>query len=271
MRAASPSLEGVFLSGCFTTKPGPELLDALPTAAGWAIGAVADVDDDLAAAFSKKFYEYLLATSSPAEEAYRVATAYARADWGDEVPHTAWFVRSPLPAVDRMARTISASLRAVFDRSAFRTRMRDEVSMQELDDALQDVGHALGTGQIRSRQHRTVIEPASFPAAWLQDPEIQRFVSKATRGIAATRRALSVVKEGAQGMDYVVGNALNFDSVRSPDEWMRAVNEVDRSRNRILSAANDLFDRNDVPTLPGIPTSFTRSDIDSARTRSRGN
>lgn len=267
VRAASPSLEGVYLSACFTAKTGPELLDSLPTAGGWAIGTASEVDDDLAAGFSEKFYQHLVRDAASPEEAYRVANAYAVADWPDEVPHSAWFALSRLPAVDQMARTIGAGIRGIFDRSAFKTQMRCEVSMRELDDALQDVSHALGTGQVRSRQHRTVIAPASFPPEWLQDPEIQDFVVSATRGIAATRRALAIVKGGAQGMDYVAGNVLNFDPSATQDEWMNRVNKVDRARNQILKAANELVVRNNLQPFPEIALSFSPADIQQARAR----
>lgn len=46
VRSVSPSLEGVYLSACFSATDGPELLDSLPPAGGWAIGTGLEVDDD---------------------------------------------------------------------------------------------------------------------------------------------------------------------------------------------------------------------------------
>jgi hypothetical protein len=148
------------------------------------------------------------------------------------------------------------------------TRMRYEVSMQELDAALQDVGSALTTGQVISRQDRAVI--GTFPREWLQDPEIEKFVTSATRGLAATRRALAVLKEGAPGYDRVYGNVLNFDKTVAEDEWMRRVNKVDQTRNLILKAANALFVRHNVQRLQRIDLSFSAKEIKGARERASG-
>ncbi|WP_155854094.1 hypothetical protein [Paenarthrobacter nicotinovorans] len=268
VREAAPSLEGVFLSACFSAKAGPELLKDLPTVGGWAIGTVSKVDDDLAAVFAERFYRHLLGSAATPEEAYSVAHAYTDADWPDEVPHSAWFARSPLPSIGTMARDINSALRDILNRSAFRTPMRREVSMQELDAALQDVGRAMATGQLISRQDRAVI--GTFPREWLQDPEIEKFVSSATKSLAATRRALAVLKEGAVGSDRVYGNVLNFDKTARDDEWMRRVNRVDQTRNLLLKAANALFVRNNVPRLQRIDLSFSADDIKKAGERATG-
>lgn len=269
VREASSGLEGVYLSACFSAKTGPELLNSLPTAGGWAIGTTSKVDDDLAAVFTEKFYHHLLGSAATPEEAYRVAHAYTDADWPDEVPHSVWFARSPLPTVDTMARDINSAIRDIFNRSAFMTRMRHEVSLQELDTALQHVGRALTTGQVMSRQDRAVID--TLPPEWLQDPEVKKFVVSATRGLAATRRAVAVLKDGASGTDRVYGNVLNFDKTVAEDEWMRRVNKVDQTRNLILKAANALFTRHNVQPLPRIALSFSRTDIQKARDRATGN
>lgn len=266
VREVSSGLEGVYLSACFSAKTGPELLNSLPTAGGWAIGTTSKVDDDLAAVFTEKFYHHLLGAQATPEEAYRVAHAYTEADWPDEVSHSAWFARSPLPTVDAMARDINSAIRDIFNRSAFMTSMRREVSMQELDTALQQVGNALTTGRVMSRLEGAVIH--KIPLEWLQDPEIQKFIQSATRGLAATRRAVAVLKAGADpGTDCVYGNVLNFDQTVPEDEWMRRVNAVDHARNRILEAANELFVRHNVHRLDRIPTSFSGADMKQARTR----
>jgi hypothetical protein len=121
--------------------------------------------------------------------------------------------------------------------------------------------------QVEVPEHDQVRVPASFPPEWLQDPEIQDFVVSATRGIAATRRALAIVKGGAQGMDYVAGNVLNFDPSATQDEWMNRVNKVDRARNQILKAANELVVRNNLQPCPEIALSFSPADIQQARAR----
>ena len=259
VRAASASLDGVYLSGCFTAKPGPELLKDLPPAAGWAIGTVSEVDDELAAQFSEKFYDHLIGSAASPQKAYDVANAYTVADWG-EVPHAAWFVLSQLPAVDQIAQTICTGLRGIFNRPAFTDSMKDEMSLQDLDAALQDVSHALGTGQVLSRRDRTVIPPASFPPEWLQEPTIQRFVTSALRGVTDTRRALADLREGIQG-DRVIGNAFNFNKAVAQDEWMKRVDDVDRARNRILRAINTHLVRNNIPRFSLIPVSYGPAEI----------
>ncbi|KLL95664.1 hypothetical protein NJ76_23900 [Rhodococcus sp. IITR03] len=219
-----------------------------------------EVDDELAAHFSEKYYDHLIGSAASPQKAYDVANAYAVADWGNEVPHAAWFVLSPLPAVDQMAQTICSALRGIFNRAAFTDSMKDEMSLKDLDDALQDVSHALGTGQVLSRRDRTVITPASFPSEWLQDPTIQRFVTSALRGVTDTRRALAVLREGIQG-DRVIGNAFNFNQAVAQDEWMKRVDGVDRARNRILRAINTHLVRNDIPRLSLIPLSYGPAEI----------
>ncbi|MDH6293135.1 hypothetical protein [Rhodococcus opacus] len=261
VRAASASLDGVYLSGCYTAKPGPELLKDLPPAAGWAIGTVSEVDDELAAQFSEKFYDHLIGSAASPQKAYDVANAYAVADWGNEVPHAAWFVLSPLPAVDQMAQTIWTGLRGIFNRAAFTVSMKNEMSLQDLDDALQDVSHALGTGQVLSRRDRTVIPPASFPPEWLQEPTVQSFVTSALRGVNDTRKALADLREGNEGVDCIIGNAINFNPAVAQDEWMKRINRVDRARNNILRAINALLERNNIPPFSLIPDSYGPAEI----------
>lgn len=266
VRAASPSLTGVYLSGCFTTKPGPQLLEPLAPAGGWVVGTTSEIGDELATHFSKKFYEHLSGFISSPGEAFRVAQAYTEADWGDEVSHTMWIDLSSLPPVAEMAQTIHTALRQVFNRSAFRVSMRDEVSMLELDIALQDVNHALGTGEVLSRQNRNVIKPASFPTAWLKEPRIQNFIAATIRGVNATRQALKVVNDETHE-DYVVGIALNLGPSASQGEWMRRINVVDRKRNQILRAANKLFTLHGLQPLPEISVSYSEYEIKQAVAR----
>lgn len=267
VRAASASLEGVYLSGCFTARIGPELLTDLPPTAGWAIGTVSEVDDDLAAEFSGRFYDHLIGSAGSPQQAYDVATAYTVADW-EEVHHAAWFVRSQLPAVDQMAQTIGDCLHTIFNRPAFKETMRNEVSMTDLDDALQDVSHALGTGQLLSRRTGTVIPPGSFPVEWLQEPTVNDFVEKAVRGISAVRRALAPLREGDHGnADRIIGNAFNFDSSVPPAERMKCANKVDRARNQILKSVNKILIHNNIPPFSLIPDSFSPAEISQAVSR----
>ncbi|WP_247957606.1 CHAT domain-containing protein [Microbacterium galbinum] len=260
VREASPALEGVYLSGCFTAKTAPELLESLPPAAGWAIGTTAEVDDELATRFAERFYEHLIGSEMRPRQAFEVARVYAESDWGEEVSHTAWFRRSDLPAVEEMAKTISSALRTIFNRSAFLEPMRQELSMQALDDALLDVSHTLGTGQALSRRYQTPIPAASIPVEWLHDPAIQSFVREAKRGITAARRALRELSEAAAGEDHVVGNGFQLDP-HAQIQWMRKVNAVDLARNKVLRTANKLLTRNGVPPLQVISVSFARNEM----------
>jgi hypothetical protein len=265
VQAASANLEGVYLSGCFTARNGPELLTNLSPAAGWAIGTTSEVDDELAMQFSKTFYQHLIGARSTPREAFQVARAYVEPEWGVEHSHAAWFASSHLPPADFMARTIVDGLRGIFSRPAFTDSMKRETSMRDLETALKDVSHALGTGQVLSRRDRTPIPSVSFPADWLQHADIQRFVLAARRGLNATQRALNVLTSGVQGQDFVIGNALNFDTSVTTDEWMNRINKVDRARNQILKAANALLVRNDLTPLPLIPQSYGQADMHLVR------
>lgn len=269
IRAASSTLEGVYLNACFSGTTGPELLEPLLPTGGWAIGTTSAIDDDLAAVFAENFYRHLRGESASPEKAYKIARAYAEADWTmpNEVSHSAWFSQSPFPPVSEMAQDVNRRIRAIFSRPAFTTRMRDDASMQELDDALQDVSHALGTGEVLSRRHQTVIQSASFPPEWLEAPEIQSFLVDATRGLIKARSDLAVLKAGSPSEDRIIGNVLNFDSNVPEHEWMLRVNKVDRARNQILEAANKLFVRRGVDALRPIDSSFSRADISAARSR----
>lgn len=264
VRAASPDLRGVYLSGCYTSRPGPDLLQELAPAGGWVVGTRSAVDDELAHQFAAAFYRHLTGPAESPNEAFNVARAYAEADWDDEVSHEMWGGLSDLPPVDEMARTIHSALKNVFNRAAFQLSMRQEASIGELDTALQDVGHALSTGEVRSRMYGSVIQPLCFPVEWLHQPEIQKFVASANRGIAATRRALNVVAAGVQG-DNVVGNAFNVNTGVAQAECMQQINEVDKKRNQILSAVNRLCAEQGIGPLPKISVSFTKKEIDAAK------
>lgn len=270
VRSVSKSLEGVYLSACFSATDGPELLGELPPAAGWAIGTGLKVDDDLAAKFSEAFYDHLVRNAGTPKEAYDVAYAYTVGDWDpDEVPHAGWFKPSLLPPVTQMEQTISDRIWNFFSRSAFKMPMRNEVSITELDNALQHVSHALGTGQMLSRQTGNVIDDFSLPSKWLQDPEIDQFVRRAGTKIAAARRALADMAAGATpGTDRVYGNVLNYDQTVAEDERMERVNAVDNARNQVLKEANKLFVRNDLPIFPMIDLSYDDKEITEARARS---
>jgi hypothetical protein len=269
VRSVSSSLEGVYLSACFSATDGPELLDSLPPVGGWAIGTGLKVDDDLAAKFSEKFYQHLVIDAGTPKEAYEVAYSYALADWDpDEVPHAAWFKPSPLPPVDEMEQTISDQIWKIFSRPAFKIPMRHEVSIKDLNEALQAISHSLGTGQVLSRQYETVIDDFSLPSKWLQDPEIDKFVRSAGKKIAATQKALAVIQAGAQ-TDYIAGNVQNFPwTDTSEDEWMELVNAVDSARNQVLKAANALFVRNNLLPFRMIDLSYDE-DLDIAPARAR--
>ncbi|WP_282081640.1 CHAT domain-containing protein [Brachybacterium paraconglomeratum] len=264
VRAASPALEGVYLSGCHTSVPGPEPLEFLAPTSGWVVGTSDAVEDDVATMFTQKFYNHLFTPDADVREAFRVAKAYVEADLGDATPHSMWMALSSMPPVDSMAQAVFTSLRGVFDRGAMQVSMRNEFSFAELDHALQDMSHALGTGQVLSRVNRAPIEPASFPAEWLYEPRIADFVSKARAGISAVRRNLDVVRQGAGDQDRVFGNVLNFDGSASPAEWMRRVNKIDAARNRIVKAANELLAGSGAPPLRKIPPSFTEQAIERA-------
>lgn len=263
VRAASPDLRGIYLSGCYTSRPGPDLLQELAPAGGWVVGTRSAVDDDLAQHFAGTFYRHLTGPAESPNEAFNVARAYAKADWGEEVSHEMWGGISDLPPVDEMARTIHSSLMSVFNRAAFQISMRQEASIVELKQALQDVSHALGTGEVRSRKG-DVVQSLNFPVEWLHQPEIREFVLSANRGIAAARRAVNIVAAGVQG-DHVVGNAFNFNPSVTKSECMQQINEVDKQRNKILSAVNRLFARQGISPLPKVSISFTKKQIEAAK------
>ncbi|NIL84719.1 hypothetical protein RhoFasGS6_02092 [Rhodococcus fascians] len=264
VRSASRDLRGIYLSGCYTSRPGPDLLQQLAPAGGWVVGTRSAVDDDLAHHFAATFYRHLTGPAESPNEAFNVALAYAEADWGEEVSHEMWCEVSHLPPVDDMARTIYGALKNVFNRAAFQLPMSQEASIAELKDALQDVGHALGTGEVRSRESGSVIQPLRFPVDWLHQPEIRNFVLSANRGIADTRRAVDAVAVGVQG-DFVVGNAFNVNQGVAKAEIMRQINEVDRKRNQIIAAVNRLFANQGISPLPKISLSFTKQQIEASK------
>lgn len=265
VKEASPVLEGVFLSACYSAKTGPELLTSLPTAGGWAIGTSAGIQGDEAADFSKTFYEHLVEDPTSPQEAFALAARYANADYPRPL-HKAWFSRSSLPPLNVMARDIYKALYDVFDRDAFRVSLRGEASMKELDVALQDISFALKTGQVKSRQDRTVIPNISFPVEWLgSDPQIKGFVRSAKRGIAAARRALREVMSGTSD-DRIFGDVSNLSQTTPAHEWMKTVNQVDMARNRILIAANGLIAHADLEPFDEICRSFSQAEITAART-----
>lgn len=268
---ASQDLKGVYLSACFSAVDGPQLLDFLPPAGGWAIGTGLAVDDDQAEQFSKMFYQHLIADALTPRKAYDLAHSHIATNWGsDDVVQSAWFNPSQLPAVDRMVQDIDTAIRVIFSRSAFRFPMRDEGSIKELEDALDDVSYALATGQVVSRKHRNTIQPSSFPAAWLHAPEVEGFVITAMRRIALVRDRLAVIKAGALNDRPAVGNQLGVDDTATREQWMERMNEVDAARNRVLKAANKLFERGNLAPLAMIKPSYTKKELDAARS-SAGN
>lgn len=264
VRAASPALEGVYLSGCYTSATGPEPLEHLAPTAGWVIGTSAAVDDDIAAEFTRRFYEHFVALDFDVVKAFNIAKEYLGADLGDETPHGVWMTVSSMPPVDAMGRTVFTALRNIFSRPAMHVPMRHEASIGELDDALQDISHALGTGEARSRRTGALIQSAYFPVEWLYEPRISKFVRVAGAAIASIRRDLAVLSQGAGGQDRVFGNVLNFDQSVSPAEWMRRINQVDRGRNKIIRAMNDLLRGSGVPNVDPIRISFSSQDIKGA-------
>lgn len=257
VRAASTTLEGVYLSGCYTSVTGPEPLEILAPSGGWVVGTSDAVDDEVATMFTRKFYEHLFASNLDVKNVFSLAKAYLGADVGD-TPHRMWMALSSMPPVDTMAQTIFTSLRGVFDRGAMQVPMRNEFSIAELDHALQDISHALGTGELLARRTPGPIARVSFPAVWLYEPRIADFVSEARRSIATLRLSLDMLQKGAGGEDRVIGNMLNFDPSVSRAIWMRRVNKVDDGRNKIIKAVNKLLNSSQVTPLERIPMSFSR-------------
>jgi hypothetical protein len=264
VRKASPGLEGVFLSACYSAKTGPELLRPLPTAGGWAIGTSSGIQGDQASDFSTTFYRLLVSDPESPKTAFDIAANYSAGDY-PELLHKVWFSRSVVPPLEEMARNIYTAIYELFDRASFQEPLEDEFSMTELDLALQDIGHALGTGQVLSRKDRTVIVPLSFPADWLRsDPKIVAFVRSAKRGLTKARTALAEVMDGAP-KDRIMGNISDFRGPTTTDQWMVRVNDVDWARNQILKAANKFFDNGDLPPFDDIPLSFNPAEIAGAR------
>lgn len=268
VRTASPGLEGVFLSACYTAKMGPELLRPLPAAGGWAIGTSSGIQGDQPSDFSTAFYKYLVNEPESPRKAFDIAANYSAGDY-PALLHKAWFSRSTVPPLEEMARNIFTAIYELFDRASFQESLKDEFSMKELDVALQDIGHALGTGNVLSRQDRTVIGSISFPADWLRsDPKIRGFVRSARQGLTKARTALATVVEGAPN-DRIIGDISKFMKTATTYEWMEKVNEVDRARNHILTAANRFFANAGLPPFPSIPLSFSQAEIEGARNTAR--
>lgn len=264
VRAASPGLEGVFLSACYSAKTGPDLLRPLPTVGGWAIGTTSGIQGDEAAAFSKTFYDHLVKPPVSPRTAFDIAAAYADAEYPKPL-HRAWFSRSSLPYLDQMASDIYTALKDIFDRDSFRVSLRGEASMEDLNVALQDIAHALETGEVKSRHNRAVIPHISFPKEWLSaDPHIQHFVRIAQRGINATRKELLTVMDGTRDA-RIFGDVSNLDSDTPAHEWMKKMNNVDRTRNRILKAASNLIAHANLDPFPSIPDSFSKAEITAKR------
>ncbi len=267
VRASSPKLEGIFLSGCYTAVTGPEPLEILAPASGWVVGTTNLIDDDVAALFAPKFYESLIASSGQVSRAFNTAKAYSKADFDVDSPHTLWLNLSSLPAVDKMTEEVYAAVQGIFNRQAMQARMRDEVSFAALDQALTDISHALGTGEVLSRTTGRPIASVSFPAQWLSDPRIHSFAHNARRKINDIRRELTSLRRGADGHDMIYGNMLNFDTSDkglSRSEWMNHANEIDRKRNSIIRAFNKLVEGISRPLLPLIELSFTKEEIAAA-------
>lgn len=265
IRTASPELEGVFLSACYSAKSGPDLLRPLPTAGGWAIGTSSTIRGDEAADFSETFYKFLSKDPTSPQQSFEIAAAYADADYPKPL-HKAWFSRSALPRINEMTRDIYTALKDIFDRDSFRVSLRGEVSMGELDVALQDIAHALKTGEVKSRQDRVVIPNISFPAEWLSsDPLIENFVRTARRGLTDTRRELRTVMSGSLN-DRIFGDVSNLDQTTPAYEWMQRINKVDLARNRILAATNRLTAHANLNPFPEIPLSFSKTEIAARRT-----
>lgn len=263
VRVASPGLKGVYLSACFSAVNGPELL---PPAGGWLVGAGLAVDDDQAALFSEMFYRHLIKDAMEPPKAYELAYAHVASEWGsDLMVHSAYFRPSEVPAIEEMAQNIYTGIRGVFSRSSFRFPMKNEASIKDLEDALDDVTHALGTGQVLSRKYRNVITPLSFKAEWLQAPEVEKFVLTAAKKIAATRTALAVLKAGALDDCPIHAGKFAFDNTFTTAEWMTRVNKVDFARNRVLTAANELFQHSNLPPIAPIERSYTKAQIDGVR------
>ncbi|WP_083403562.1 CHAT domain-containing protein [Curtobacterium sp. MCBA15_001] len=269
VRAAYSGLRGVFLSGCFTANPGPELLAELTPAGGWLVGTTAAVEDELAAQYAGHFYRQLLNVNADPARADQVASAYVVSDWVELPPHRVWVSHSNLPPVSQMAQDIHIALRQILDRPAFKIEMRQEFSLQQVLDALDDVSHALGTGQVRSRRWRTVVDPASFPPEWLQDRAIQKFVGSAHRAIVNVRHALADLDGFLNGADNV-GNVVAQLTDKELTAVMELSNKIDHSRNVILKEVNRLLVSRQVLPLPPIPLSFSAQELAAARRLSNG-
>ncbi|WP_157436056.1 CHAT domain-containing protein [Gordonia malaquae] len=261
--AASAELTGVFLSGCYSVGAGPDLAQSLTPAGGWVIGTRTGVDDDLAKYFAERFYSHLSGSAQSPHEAFEVARCYADTIWEDEVPHAIWSEFSRLPPVSEMSRTIYTCIRRVFDRPAFQTPMRMELSLKDLADAMEDVIHALGTGEVRSRRYG--VSSASFPAEWLNEATISKFVVGLRKKVTAAQAALKYATEGTAG-DYVSPTLINFDGGQTTQvEWMKRLNDVDRKRNAVISAVNKLIADQGVGKLPSISLSFSKAEVDGAQ------
>jgi hypothetical protein len=259
LRSAAPSLEGVYLSGCYTARAIPDSLDRHVPSGGWVVGTADAVDDDMAAAFSGRFYDQLLDGVGDPRRAFEDAKAYIEGDFGETSPHRVWIGLSSLPAVPEMARTVLTALRGIFDRPAMQVQMSQEFSFEELESAVLDMGHALGTGEVRSRRDQAIITSLSFPPQWMYEPQIANFVSETRRDLTAIRRGLDQLRVGTGGAARLYGLG-DFDKTVSLRTWMRRVNSIDKRRNHILEMMNSLLGASATP-LPLIPVSFSREDL----------
>lgn len=261
VRASSPSLEGVYLSGCYTSVTGPEPLEFLAPSGGWAVGTNTEVEDGVAMDFAERFYQQYLGSGLDAQSAVDAANASFVACFGEDAPHVIWKKVSSLPKVSAMSNDINLAIRNVFYRAAMQNPMCSEGSIQDVDEAMRDISETLGTGNVRSRRSGEIIGSASFPEDWLWEPRIADFVSKAQKAISAVRKSLNVLRQGSAGRDFVYGNASNFDTSASVPEWMQRVNEVDRGRNRIIRGLNGLMAGSNVTPLDLIDMSFSNKAI----------
>jgi hypothetical protein len=200
------------------------------------------------------------------EVAYKNAYDHVAATWTyDDMKHSAWFRHSQLPRVNDMVQRVHTSIRAILSRSALQTEMRDEASIEALEDALEDVALALSTGQVRDRRSGGWLDAISIPPEYLHGPEVEEFTVVARKKLQRSRDALEQVKVGALRDRPVIGDSFAFDLSMAPKhEWMKRINAVDRTRNDFLRAADKLFARAGISSLPKIPMSYSSDELASA-------
>lgn len=244
--APSGGPSGLFLNACHSARWAPTLI---PPAGGWVVATRSEVYDDVAAMFAPAFYRHFVVPDSTVEHSLRMGVAELLDEGfdADVMQHSIWTEKSLLPKPGDTAQQINQLLWTVFNRSAFRDSMIRELSFQDLDQALEDVLTALGTGRLFTRDDRS--RPfASFDPRLLGDPQVMRFVQQAGRRVQDARLSLRSLQFEFPNTDHVVAGVCGMEPAERR-RFVAMLDDVDDKRNAVLREANTYMRRHHQQTF----------------------